>query len=119
MEQELLALLKQREEEARRRVEGLWAELAALNERIAAAEEELSDLVVTQATLARMFAELDAGEPEFEQVPSRDVDPDDLPGPLPPHRWSRDATPAAMAVWAPEARLPGAPMRPRASHCSG
>ena len=50
MEQELLALLKQREEAARCRVEGLRAELAALNERIVAAEEELSDLVVTQAT---------------------------------------------------------------------
>ncbi|QHA07835.1 hypothetical protein GQF42_35135 [Streptomyces broussonetiae] len=43
MEQELLTLLKQREEAARHRVEGLRAELAALNERIAAAEEELSD----------------------------------------------------------------------------
>jgi hypothetical protein len=84
MEQELLALLKQREEAARRRAEGLRAELAALNERITAAEEELSDLVVTQATLARVFAERDAGEPEFEQVPSRDADPDDLPGCLPP-----------------------------------
>ncbi|WP_329536958.1 hypothetical protein OG568_51180 (plasmid) [Streptomyces sp. NBC_01450] len=77
-------MLKQREEAARRRVEGLRAELTALNERIAAGEEELSDLVVTQATLARVFAERDADEPEFEQVPSRDVDPDDLPGCLPP-----------------------------------
>ncbi len=67
MEQELLTLLKQREEAARHRVEGLRAELAALNERTAAAEEELSDLVVTQTTLARVFAERDAYEPEFEQ----------------------------------------------------
>lgn len=44
---------------------------------------------------------------------------DEVTGALPPHSWSRDATPAAMAFWAPEARLPGAPMRPRASHCSG
>lgn len=84
MEQELLALLKQREEAARCRVEGLRAELAALNERIVAAEEELSDLVVTQATLARVFTERDADEPEFEQVLSRGADPDDLPGCLPP-----------------------------------
>jgi DNA repair exonuclease SbcCD ATPase subunit len=67
MEQELLALLKQREETVRR-AERLRAELPALNERIAAAEEELSDLVVTEATLARVFAERDAGEPQFEQV---------------------------------------------------
>ncbi|MEU9243163.1 hypothetical protein [Streptomyces shenzhenensis] len=55
-----------------------------MNERIAAAEEELSDLVVTQATLARVFAERDAAEPDFEQVSSRDADPDDLPACLPP-----------------------------------
>ncbi|WP_262699573.1 MULTISPECIES: hypothetical protein [Streptomyces] len=84
MEQELLALLKQREGAVRRRVEGLRAELAALNERIAAAEEELSDLVVTQATLAGVFAERGAGAPEFGQAPPRDADPDDSPGCLPP-----------------------------------
>jgi hypothetical protein len=57
VEQGLLALLKQHEEAARLRVEELRAELAALNERIAAAEGELSDLVVTQATLARVLGE--------------------------------------------------------------
>jgi chromosome segregation ATPase len=84
VEQELLALLKQHEEAARRRVEELRVELAALNEQIAAAEGELSDLVVTQATLARVLAERDAGEPEFEQVSVRDAVPDDLTYPLPP-----------------------------------
>ncbi|MFF5147916.1 hypothetical protein ACFY6U_50810 [Streptomyces sp. NPDC013157] len=84
MEQELLALLKQHEEAARRRVEGLRAEQAVLNERIAAAEEELSELVVTQATLARVLAERDAGEGKFEQEPVRDADPDDLADPGPP-----------------------------------
>lgn len=84
MEQELLALLKQHEEAARQRVEELRAELAELNERIAAAEGELSDLVVTQVTLARVFAELDTDEPEFEPVVVRDADPDDLPSCLPP-----------------------------------
>lgn len=84
MEQELLALLKQHEKAARQRVEELRAELAVLNERIAAAEEELSDLVVTQATIARVLGERGAEEPEFEQVPARDADPDDLRGSLPP-----------------------------------
>ncbi|TKA06350.1 hypothetical protein [Actinacidiphila oryziradicis] len=84
MEQGLLALLKQHEEAARRRLEELRAGLAVLNERIAAAEGELSDLVVTQATLARVLCERDADEPGFEQVSVRDADPDDLPGFLPP-----------------------------------
>ena len=84
MEQELLALLKQREEAVRWRMEELRAEVAALDEQIAGAGVELSDLVVTQATLARVFAERDVGEPEFEQVSSRDADPDDLPGCRPP-----------------------------------
>jgi hypothetical protein len=60
------------------RVEELRAEPAALNEQIADAEEELSDLVVTQATLARVLGERDKGETEFEQAPARDADPDDL-----------------------------------------
>ncbi|WP_432072781.1 hypothetical protein [Streptomyces wuyuanensis] len=48
-------------------MEGLRAELAALNERTAAAEEELSGLVVTPTPLAHVFAERDAHKPEFEQ----------------------------------------------------
>ncbi|BCK66502.1 hypothetical protein Srufu_004550 [Streptomyces libani subsp. rufus] len=57
MEQELLALLKQHEETARRRAEERRAEPAALNEQIAAGEEELSDLVVAQVTLSRVEVE--------------------------------------------------------------
>ncbi|MGW1917757.1 hypothetical protein ACWCQS_45740 [Streptomyces sp. NPDC002076] len=83
MEQELLTLLKQREEAARHRVEGLRAELTALNERVAAVEEELSELVVTQTTLAREFAQRDARTRVRTGV-FRDADPDDLPGCLPP-----------------------------------
>ncbi|GFH38990.1 winged-helix domain-containing protein [Streptomyces pacificus] len=81
MEQDLLALLKQHEEAARQRVEELRSEL---NEQIAAAEESLSDLMVTQVALARVLAERDADEGEFERVPAQDADSDDLSGSLPP-----------------------------------
>ena len=52
MEQELFALLKEREEAARGRMERLQGELAALNVRIAAAQDELSRPEIERKTLA-------------------------------------------------------------------
>jgi hypothetical protein len=84
VEEELLALLKEREQAARTRAEGLRARLAALNEQIVAAEEELSQLVITQATLVGMLAERDASEGKFEPGSAAGADPDDLFAPAPP-----------------------------------
>ncbi|MFD7471536.1 hypothetical protein ACFV8Z_04880 [Streptomyces sp. NPDC059837] len=52
MEQELFALLKEREEAARGRMERLQGEPAALNERIAAAQDELSRPEIERKTLS-------------------------------------------------------------------
>ncbi|MGD3109427.1 hypothetical protein [Streptomyces sp. YGL11-2] len=84
MDDELLTLLKEREEAVRERVEELRAELAALNERIEGAEDELSHLVITRRTLDVLRAELDAEEGAFDPVRAAQPDPDDPSDPAPP-----------------------------------
>ncbi|MGW7579282.1 hypothetical protein, partial [Streptomyces sp. NPDC054765] len=84
MEQELFALLKEREEAARVRVERLQGELAALNVQIAAAEDELSRLEITRETLATLGGEHISPVLQFESSLSGDANPDDLSAPVPP-----------------------------------
>lgn len=85
MELELaLTLLGEREEAARRRVEDLRAELAALNARFEAAETEVSHLEITRKTVDAVLAEYQAREPAFDQAAAPRPDPDDPPQPSPP-----------------------------------
>lgn len=84
MEQELFALLREREESARVRVEKLQGELAVLNVQIAAAEDELSRLEITRETLAALGVEDISPVLEFESLRAGDADPDDPSALVPP-----------------------------------
>jgi hypothetical protein len=82
VEQELFTLLKEREEAARVRVEKLQGELAALNVRIAAAEDELSRLEITRETLAALGVEHLCPVLRFELPRAGDANPDDPSAPV-------------------------------------
>lgn len=84
MEQELFALLKGREEAARAQVEKLQGALAALNAKIAAAEDELSRLEITRETLAALGVEHLSPVLQFDSPRAGNVNPDDLSAPVPP-----------------------------------